>query len=199
MRIYRKALILLLSLTIASFSALCGCSSKTATPSKSSSSELSDDTNDEAYQAAKEGGLKALGINPEKLGIKPVVTTDSTKQAGYQLDAPAEGETVAVVKTSMGNFRMRFFPGGRSKGGRQLFKACKKRQVQQHNIPPRNQRFARSGRSYRLRRKTAQRRKRFGRAVCRRILRQAAEYPRSGFNGKQRQGYKRKPVFCQSD
>ena len=110
MRIYRKALILLLSLTIASFSALCGCSSKTATPSKSSSSELSDDTNDEAYQAAKEGGLKALGINPEKLGIKPVVTTDSTKQAGYQLDAPAEGETVAVVKTNMGNFSMRFFP-----------------------------------------------------------------------------------------
>lgn len=35
---------------------------------------------------------------------------DDQHRAGYQLEAPAQGETVAVVETTMGMFKMRFFP-----------------------------------------------------------------------------------------
>ncbi len=109
MNFYRKALVILFALTLA---ALCGCAGADSAPAdnKSGAVEMTDNTNDEAYQAAMEGGLKALGINPEELGIKPDVITDSSKEIGYQLEKPAEGDTIAIVKTSMGNFSMRFFP-----------------------------------------------------------------------------------------
>lgn len=111
MKIYRKALITLLSLFCASVLVTGGCSGgNPSSASQNGTEELTDNTNDEAFKAAKEGGLKALGIDPEKLGIKPVVIKNSALEPGFQLQPPEEGETVAVVKTSMGNFSMRFFP-----------------------------------------------------------------------------------------
>lgn len=110
MKNYRKALVILLA-ALTAFAALSGCAANTE-PSggQDSTADYTDNTNDEAYKAAKEGGLKALGIDPEKLGISPSVSTDSTKEAGFQLEPPKEGETVAVVTTSLGSFSMRFFP-----------------------------------------------------------------------------------------
>ena len=111
MKIYRKALITFVSLAVASACALGGCSGgNSPSASQTEAPDFTDNTNDEAFRAAKEGGLKALGIDPEKLGIKPVVIKASAKEPGFQLQPPEEGETVAVVKTSMGNFSMRFFP-----------------------------------------------------------------------------------------
>lgn len=36
--------------------------------------------------------------------------TDNSKKVGYQLDLPAASEEIAVVTTSMGEFKLRFFP-----------------------------------------------------------------------------------------
>lgn len=97
-------------LTLALSAALCGCGgSEGSSKAQSTAVQQSDNTNDEAYKAAQEGGIKAAGADPEKLGIKPDVICDSQNAAGYQLEQPKEGDPIAVVQTSMGSFSMRLF------------------------------------------------------------------------------------------
>lgn len=110
MKIYRKALILMLTAGIAFCAALCGCSQSSSSSKADDDKSVSDNTNDEAYQAAKAGGLKALGVDPEALGIKPEIKKVEGKTVGYQLELPKDGEEVAVVETSLGSFKLRLFP-----------------------------------------------------------------------------------------
>lgn len=56
------------------------------------------------------GALESLGIDASSLGIEPNILHESNKKVGFQLDMPEEGDTIAVVHTSMGDFTMRFFP-----------------------------------------------------------------------------------------
>ncbi len=63
-----------------------------------------------ADEANAVDALKLLGIDAEKLGINPDVYQDAENSVGFQLDMPDEGDTIAVVHTSLGDFKMRFFP-----------------------------------------------------------------------------------------
>ena len=90
---------------------LTGCADGGSSAVKQSSgSSANDSTSDEALKAAKEGGIRALGIDPKSLGIIPVVTKDTVNDAGYQLKPPKKGDMIAVVKTNMGSFSIRLFP-----------------------------------------------------------------------------------------
>lgn len=85
-----------------------GCSSD-ASPgvSGSESSAASPATADGAVQA---NALSALGINPGSAGVNPNVLHDASHKAGFQLEAPAEGDTIAVLSTDLGDITLRFFP-----------------------------------------------------------------------------------------
>lgn len=112
MKNYRKTIISAVCAAALTLGALgfSGCSQQknnsdaTEAPTASPTYPLS--TDDEAHAT---GGLKALGIDPASLGINPDVHHDSHK-AGFQLEAPAEGDTIAVIHTSEGDITMRLFP-----------------------------------------------------------------------------------------
>ncbi len=70
-------------------------------------SNLTQSTADEANAV---DALEKLGIDAKTLGIEPNVLHDTENPVGFQLDMPDEGDTIAVVHTSMGDFTMRFFP-----------------------------------------------------------------------------------------
>lgn len=63
-----------------------------------------------ADEATAVGALEGLGIDAASLGIEPNILYDSENEVGFQLDMPNDGDTVAVVHTSLGDFTMRFFP-----------------------------------------------------------------------------------------
>lgn len=55
-------------------------------------------------------GLAALGLDPTALDIYPEVTHDTNHKAGFQLEPPQDGDTIAVIHTTMGDITLRFFP-----------------------------------------------------------------------------------------
>ena len=63
-----------------------------------------------ADEATAVGALEKLGIDASLLEIEPSILHDSANTVGFQLDMPKQGDTVAVVHTSLGDFTMRFFP-----------------------------------------------------------------------------------------
>lgn len=109
MKINRKTLTALTAAVLMLCAALSGCGSAENQSSVQSQTSPAQNnaTVDEA--AAREGGLKALGLDPESFGIYPDVKTDSSLDAGFQLEAPAEGDSIAVIHTSMGDISIRFF------------------------------------------------------------------------------------------
>lgn len=62
-------------------------------------------TEDEAMAI---GGLEALGFDPAMLGIEPDILHDENP-AGFQLDSPAKGDTIAVLHTDYGDITLRLF------------------------------------------------------------------------------------------
>lgn len=54
--------------------------------------------------------LESLGIDAASLGIEPNINQNDDIAVGYQIDNPNEGDTIAVLKTSMGDITIRFFP-----------------------------------------------------------------------------------------
>ena len=54
--------------------------------------------------------LKNIGIDAEALGIEPKIFYDSKNKAGFQLEKPAEGDTIGIIHTNMGDITIRFFP-----------------------------------------------------------------------------------------
>lgn len=110
MKIYRKALIAVISAALAAVLALtfAGCAVK---EKKTESSEKQSDSTPATYDEAKaSSGLAALGIDPGSVGVLPDVTHDGNNSAGFQLNSPNDGDTIAVIHTSAGNITMRFFP-----------------------------------------------------------------------------------------
>ena len=108
MKIYCKALAVFLGLAL-SFSVcalLSGCSGSGDTADKKQTSKAGGkpSTEDEAHD-----GLASLGIYPDSLGITPEVKHDEQNKAGFQLDMPQKGDTVAVIHTSEGDIRLRLF------------------------------------------------------------------------------------------
>lgn len=96
---------------ISSAVSFCGCedgniSSSTAEQTATAAS-LTQSTADEANAT---DALEKLGIDAKTLGIEPNILHDTENPVGFQLNMPDEGDTIAVVHTSMGDFTMRFFP-----------------------------------------------------------------------------------------
>lgn len=111
MKTYRKAITSFLSAAAALVLALtmtaCTGNEQSSVPGETQpATTLPVSTDDEAKPV---GALMALGIDPESLGIKPNVREDS-HEAGFQLDPPEKGETIAVIHTNMGDITLRLFP-----------------------------------------------------------------------------------------
>lgn len=82
--------------------------STTDTPAQNTAtSDTPVSTDDEADAATV---LESLGIDAKLLGIEPNITKNSDIAVGYQLANPKEGDTIAVLQTSMGDITIRFFP-----------------------------------------------------------------------------------------
>lgn len=54
--------------------------------------------------------LADMGVDLSVMGIKPDVTFADDKEAGFQLEMPEKGETIAILHTNMGDITWRFFP-----------------------------------------------------------------------------------------
>lgn len=112
MKNYRKAIIASLCAALCVFGAatLSGCKGgsdeNSVTEPSTAAATYALSTDDEAKAI---GGLKALGIDPEALGIEPSVYHESQK-AGFQLEMPEEGDTIAVIHTDKGDITLRLFP-----------------------------------------------------------------------------------------
>ncbi len=53
------------------------------------------------------GGCAKKAEKPE---LNANIKNDTTHKIGYQLEMPAEGEEIAIIKTTMGDITLRFFP-----------------------------------------------------------------------------------------
>src|SRR5574344_1089275 len=93
----------LLCLTMAGVICLCSAVAFTSCSSSDSASSSTKSTNPVTND------LKSMGIDQSAMGIKPEVNFDTTHDAGFQLDMPANGDTVAVIHTNMGDMSWRFF------------------------------------------------------------------------------------------
>ena len=52
--------------------------------------------------------LEDMGIVPSTVGINPSINHDDNK-VGFQLDAPNDGDTIAIMHTSKGDIKLRLF------------------------------------------------------------------------------------------
>lgn len=52
--------------------------------------------------------LEDMGIVPSTVGINPSINYDNNK-VGFQLDAPNDGDTIAIMHTSKGDIKLRLF------------------------------------------------------------------------------------------
>lgn len=111
-KVLRRALCIFLSVAAVAAAAVLstGCqkgkSTSIATVDEASATTADVSTEDEAGAS---GYLESIGIDAATLGINPNICYDDNK-AGFQLDAPSVGDTIAVLHTSMGDITMRFFP-----------------------------------------------------------------------------------------
>lgn len=101
----KKVLCLLLCGSVCVFAAA-GCGEKSAeeTPSATES------TADEAKGVNAVDSLTEMGIDVSALGIEPSVYYDTEHKAGFQLEKPSDGDTIAIMHTSMGDITLRLFP-----------------------------------------------------------------------------------------
>ena len=109
MKIYRKALIAIVSVavTLSSALALSGCSGNGSAKKTGNISSASSATGDEVNAAS---GLSELGIDPASAGVLPDVKHDAQNEPGFQLELPKEGDAIAVLQTSQGDIVLRLFP-----------------------------------------------------------------------------------------
>lgn len=105
MKIYRRALTAILSLALVS-AAFAGC----ASGGGASETEQSSASAATADEAAAPQGLAELGIDPRTVDVFPQILHDEAHVPGFQLEPPADGDTIAVVHTSEGDLTLRFFP-----------------------------------------------------------------------------------------
>lgn len=109
---FRKALGISLCAVMCLSSALSfsGCENEktqSATADEATTSALPVSTADEATAVSS---LEKLGIDADTLGIEPNIYYDTQNNVGFQLDMPSEGDTIAIIHTTMGDITIRFFP-----------------------------------------------------------------------------------------
>lgn len=108
---FTKALctVLGVAVLVASTACFCGCTKSKQQPNASADEPAATyaASTDEANPVSF---LETIGIDPVSLGIEPNVYNDTSNKVGFQLNAPGEGDTIAILHTSMGDIKIRFFP-----------------------------------------------------------------------------------------
>lgn len=90
---------------------LCVCSSVMfASCGESNNEETSADTTVVESTNPVVSDLKSMGVDLSVMGINPSVTYAEDKKAGFQLEKPEKGDTIAILHTNMGDITWRFFP-----------------------------------------------------------------------------------------
>ncbi len=84
-----------------------GCSNSSSVNGDKASEISSISTNDEANAVDV---LSTLGIDASTLEIEPHIFYDTENDAGFQLEMPNEGDTIAIIHTNMGDITLRLFP-----------------------------------------------------------------------------------------
>lgn len=96
----------LCALTAFGFSG-CGNKKSESSSSAASSAVSSASTSDEATAV---GALEKMGIDTASLGIDPDINYDKKDNVGFQLNVPNDGDTIAVIHTTVGDITIMFFP-----------------------------------------------------------------------------------------
>lgn len=108
MKNYYKVNVLLCAFACAAL-LFTGCNSgaeKAPSDEVSNSETLAVSTADEVYAV---DGISSAGLDPSLLGIAPNIHEDNNS-VGFQLDMPSQGDTVAIIRTNMGDITLRLFP-----------------------------------------------------------------------------------------
>lgn len=104
----KKLISILLSVILCLCSAFiftsCGEEQNTETEETTSAVQTSDSENPVVAD------LKSMGIDLNVMGINPDVYFETEKEAGFQLEKPEKGDTIAILHTNMGDITWRFFP-----------------------------------------------------------------------------------------
>ena len=110
---FKRAVGVSVSILLATSSMLifAGCSNeedKTASPDEII--ETTAHSISTADEATAVDTLAELGIDAEMLGIEPNILYDTEHSVGFQLNMPNDGETIAIIHTSVGDITLRLFP-----------------------------------------------------------------------------------------
>lgn len=106
----KKTLCLISAITlISAFFAGCSEEKSESASSKTEATTTAVATNDEA-KVGKPAvtALEDMGIVPSTVGVNPSINYDDNK-VGFQLDAPNQGDTIAIMHTSKGDITLRLF------------------------------------------------------------------------------------------
>lgn len=106
----KKTLCLIAAITlIPAFAAGCSDEKSESESSKVEVSTTTQATSDEAKVGEPAVSvLEDMGIVPSTVGINPSINYDDNK-VGFQLEAPNEGDTIAIMHTSKGDITLRLF------------------------------------------------------------------------------------------
>lgn len=90
-----------------------GCSNSDSTENnikaEGSNSSTSSTTTESSKETASTSSVSSEEII-NKVFVEPDVYDDKEHEVGYQLEMPKEGDTVAIMETSEGTIKIRFFP-----------------------------------------------------------------------------------------
>lgn len=106
--------IIALAVFAASVASGCGNGENTADTNETSKESSASDSSDvsENSTASDSSMLSDKEVEEvlKKVFLEPDVKKDTEHEVGYQLEKPQNGDTVAVMETTMGTIKIRFFP-----------------------------------------------------------------------------------------
>ena len=87
-----------------------GCSSNGSTSKTESTSSASSSTTESSKETTSSTSSTDSSAIINKVFVEPTVYDDKEHEVGYQLEKPKVGDTVAIMETSEGTIKIRFFP-----------------------------------------------------------------------------------------
>ncbi len=100
----------IIALAIVAASVAAGCGNGGNTENTNETSQSSEDSEKSAVSEDSSLSDKDADEILKKIFLEPDVKKDTEHNVGYQLDKPQQGDTVAIMETSMGTIKIRFFP-----------------------------------------------------------------------------------------
>lgn len=104
--------IIVLAMIAAAVASGCGNDDTAATSSAASTSDTASSASNEDSASSEVSTLSDKEADEvlKKVFIEPTVKDDAEHKVGYQLEKPADGDTVAIMETTEGTIKIRFFP-----------------------------------------------------------------------------------------